>query len=76
MTNLTAKAEHLQWCKDRALSYVGFGDLTQALTSMYSDLGKHPETQGHPGIQLGVMEQMAGLLRTEDKVREFIEGFN
>ncbi len=70
------RAEHLQWCKDRAFEYVTVGDLTQALGSMYSDLNKHPETQGHAGIQLGFMHQMSGLLDTEDKVREFIDGFN
>ena len=76
MTMEVTRAEHLQWCKERALEYLTVGDLTQALTSMYSDLGKHQETQGHAGIQLGVMHQMKGLLSTDDQVREFIAGFN
>lgn len=69
------RAEHLQWSKDRALAYLP-GDITNALGSMYSDLGKHPETQGHVGIQLGFMQQVAGLLSDPAKVRHFIEGFN
>ena len=70
------RPEHLQWCKDRALEYVGTGDLDQALASMYSDLNKHEDTKGHPGIQLGFMQQMGGFLNTNDTVRKFIEGFN
>jgi len=60
----------------RSLEYVEIGDFPQALTSMYSDLGKHPETQGHAGIQLGFMHQMAGLLNTKETVGKFIQGFN
>jgi hypothetical protein len=41
---VTDCAEHLEWCKSRALEYLEQGDLLQAHASMISDLSKHPET--------------------------------
>lgn len=70
------RAEHLAWCKQRALEYVDQGDLAQAIASMTSDLGKHFETAGHPAIELGMMLIMTGNLNTSAAVRKFIEGFN
>jgi hypothetical protein len=43
---------------------------------MFSDLEKHPETQGHPGSRIGLGLMMIGDLATADKARRFIEGFN
>lgn len=65
------RTEHLQWCKDRALVYADAGDDGQALASMCSDLGKHPELENHIGIQLGMMIAMQG-----GSIREWIIGFN
>lgn len=70
------RAQHLDWCKQRALEYVDRGDVQQAYASMASDLGKHPETQGHAAIQLGMMLMMGGQLSTTAEMRRFIEGFN
>ena len=70
------KQEHLNWCKKRALELVDAGELTQAFASMGSDLNKHPETEGHIGIKLGIIEVMGGHLDTVDKMRDFINGFN
>ena len=70
------RAEHLAWAKTRALEYVDNGDLTSALASMMSDLQKHPELEGHTGIQLGAMLMVNGHLNDTRKVRDFIEGFN
>ena len=70
------RQEHLDWCKKRALEYCNRGDTMNALTSMFSDLEKHPETAGHPGIKLGVQLMMIGSLSTEAEARHFIEGFN
>ena len=70
------RSEHLAWCKKRALEYVEVNDLHQAFASMTSDLGKHPETEGHAAIQLGMMLLMSGQLNSAQKMREFIEGFN
>ncbi len=70
------RAEHLQWCKDRALNYVDRGDLSQAWASMMSDLGKHTETKGHSAIKIGMMLMMAGQLSTAYEMKKFINGFN
>ncbi len=70
------RTDHLAWCKARALEYVDTGDLPQALASMYSDLGKHPDTQDHQGIELGHKLQEFGFLTTELQVRDYIQGFN
>jgi hypothetical protein len=68
------RAEHLAWCKARALEYLDAGDLANAVASMGSDLDKHPET-GCPdvlmslGMTLIIQNDTAG-------VRRWIEGFN
>ena len=75
MSNIT-RAEHLTWCKKRAIEYVDNGDVQNAFASMASDLNKHPETEGHAAIQLGMMMLMAGQLSSPQDMRRFIEGFN
>ena len=70
------RSEHLEWCKKRALEYVDRGDLNNAFTSIASDLRKHPETETHGGIILGMMMLMGDQLSTPEKMRKFIEGFN
>ena len=72
----SGRAEHLEWCKRRALEYCDAGDTTQAYTSMASDLGNHPETANHSAIQLGMMMLMSGCLSTVHEMRQFIMGFN
>ena len=76
MSDIGTREEHLQWCKTRALEYVDVGDVQQAFASMASDLGKHSETAGHPGIELGMMQMITGMLSTPGDMRRFIEGFN
>ena len=61
-----SRAEHLAWCKQRALEYCDMGDVNQAYASMGSDLGKHPETANHPAIQLGMMLLMGGHFSSRD----------
>ena len=70
------RAEHLAWCKLRALAYLDTNDTQQAFASMASDLNKHPETQDHSGMELGIMLQMGRHLSSVPKMRDFIEGFN
>lgn len=72
----TTRQEHLQWCKQRALEYCEAGDTTNAFASMTSDLSKHPETENHPAIQLGMMLLMSGHLSSQIEMKKFIEGFN
>jgi hypothetical protein len=73
MNESTTRAEHLQWSKDRAHEYINQGDYKNAVTSMMSDLNKHPETRDSPGIQLGLGLLVFGVTR-RDAVN-YIEGF-
>ena len=70
------RQEHLQWCKQRALEYANAGDVHNALAFLLSDLGKHPETEGHAAIQLGMLLTMGGQLNTARQMVEFINGCN
>jgi len=73
---LTTRAEHLQWCKDRALAELDPDGVPQAWASMCSDLGKHPETENHAAIELGMLMLISGHLSTTKQMRDFINGFN
>ena len=68
--------EHIEWCKERALEYVDRGELSNAMASMGSDLEKHPETEKHPGIQMGIMMLVGGMLSSDHEMRKFIDGFH
>jgi hypothetical protein len=68
--------EHVEWCKQRAREYLDRGDTVNAFTSMGSDLSKHPETQNHKGVEIGLQLMMIGSLSTVPEMRKFIEGFN
>jgi hypothetical protein len=70
------RAEHVAWCKQRALEYIERGELREAFDSMCSDLLKHEDTRGRLGMELGMMLMMNGHLGTPEKMPEFIEGFN
>lgn len=71
-----SRAEHLAWCKQRALECLNRSGVSDALASMGSDLDKHTETEKHPGIQIGVMMLMAGQLTHPQEMKRFIEGFH
>ena len=67
------REEHLQWCKDRALEYLNRGDIKNAVTSMMSDLNKHPETETS-----GVLVQLGMFYILENDhagAQRWIEGF-
>lgn len=70
------RSQYLEWCKKRALACVDQGHLQQALSSMISDLRRHPKTADHPGIPLAMGRMALGDLATSGQVREFIEGFS
>jgi hypothetical protein len=73
---MRTRAEHLEWCKQRAMEYCDRGDPRGALTSMFSDLNKHPETEDHPGAKIGVIAMVLGDLGDPVEARRFIEGFH
>lgn len=68
------RAEHMAWAKQRALEYVDRGCLDLAISSMLSDLGKHPETAcGLMGVSLAALAIRPG---DAGSVRKWIEGCN
>lgn len=71
------RAEHLAWCKQRAHEYLDVGDVANAIASMMSDLGKHPETEGvgkNPALVMFGM--MAAQNNSREDARRYIDGFN
>lgn len=70
------RAEHLAWCKTRALEYCARGNVQDAFTSMVSDLRKHSETEGHIAIGLGMDLLVNGHLDSALEMAKFIKGFN
>lgn len=72
---MTTADEHLARCKATALALVDGGDLVSAVTAMWSDLQKHPETKNRVAflLQLGMVHANA---YDEAGVRRWINGFN
>lgn len=68
--------EHLQWAKNRALEYVNSGDLLEAVTSMGSDLNKHPDFRGPIYDQLFTLGLLFEVPKGPQAVKRWIEGFN
>lgn len=66
----------MDFCKRRALEYLDKGDVANAVTSMLSDLGKHPETALRDGSPLGMLGMMAVMPNDATVARRFINGFN
>jgi len=73
---MDTRAEHLQWCKDRALKYLDQNDTNQAFASFMSDMSKHEETEHHLALEMGTMLLLGGYLSTIHEMRKWIEGFN
>jgi len=66
--------EHLAWAKQRALEYLPASP-PLAMMSFVSDLNKHPQTAGHPVMELLAMHADGGLLNVHT-CRQLIEGTN
>lgn len=72
---MMTREEHMAWAKHRALEYLP-DDPQQAFASIASDLSKHPETEDHKAMGIGIMLLLGGNLQTADEMRMWIEGFN
>jgi hypothetical protein len=71
------RAEHLQWCKDRAIEILDKGGSpAEAYASFASDMGKHNDTANHSALQLGMMMLFGGHNQTNEEMKKFINGFN
>ena len=73
------REEHIKWCKERALKEYDYYTNPQeaqrnGLTSMMSDLGKHPETNEAALKGLCMMQMMKPM--TRQGFINFINGFN
>jgi hypothetical protein len=75
---MRTRDEHLQFCKDRAMEYVKVGKLVEAVTSMMSDLSKHPEfaSTGQALTGLGLYAAMQAQMGDRSAVVRYIQGFN
>lgn len=71
-----SRAEHLAWCKERALEYVERREYANAVASMLSDLRKHPETAASGGPAFVMLGIDAVRRADPEGVRKFITGFN
>lgn len=71
---MQTRDEHLQWCKERALKYVNNGNGRDAISSMLSDLSKHPDTESL--LHIGGMLMMCVNTNDMEDVRHFVDGFN
>lgn len=72
---MRSREEHLAWCKQRALTYLDKGDVKEAVTSMMSDLDKHPETR-HAGEAMTYFAFFVIMQNSHADARRYIEGFN
>lgn len=66
--------EHLQWAKAQAHEYLKIGDAANAMTSMLSDLQKHPDWQA--GKLTATIFQLWMLDQSIENTRKLINGFN
>ncbi len=69
------RKSHLGWCKKRAHEYLARGDVQNAVTSMLSDMDKHPETE-LKSPTLGMLGMMAIQKGDVAEAKRFIDGFN
>lgn len=65
------RAEHIRWCKERALAYLP--DTAQASAAFASDINKHDETAKAFAGMGGLLLRAA--LTGPDELKRFIEGF-
>jgi hypothetical protein len=71
-----SRKDHLAWCKTRALEYVDAGELKNAVSSMLSDMTKHPETNS-PALGVLMLSAMKDVANGDTAaVRRWVEGFN
>ncbi len=70
------RVEHMNWCKKRALEYLDKGDVSNAITSMMSDMNKHDETNLEPTHVLTLLGLRAAMSGDPQEARRYIEGFN
>jgi hypothetical protein len=73
---MTTRAEHLAFCKKRAHEYLARGEVVNAVTSMLSDMSKHPETEIACKGALGMLAVSTIMSGSIEDARRYIDGFN
>ena len=81
---METRAEHLAWCKQRALNELSRADVNDeeairnALASFGSDCGTHPETKHHEQTlaALSLPMIMGGHIKSRPQMEAHIKGFN
>ena len=73
---MMTRKEHLERCKERAREYLKRGDISNGVTSMLSDLSKHPETESASKGVLAMWGMNAIMNGDLDAATRFVEGFN
>jgi len=79
MSRDDTRAEHLAWCKERALEYLDEGDVQQAFASFASDMSKHPETaKAFVPLRTAGLQVLMNVRsdKTFGEMRKFINGFS
>jgi len=71
---MKTREEHLEWCKARAREYLNRGKVADAIASMMSDLGKHPEFSGIEA-KMAPLGLFYAMNNDYDGAKRFIEGF-
>jgi hypothetical protein len=69
------REEHLAECKRRAREYLDRHDVKNGVTSMLSDLSKHPETRDLSGGGFAMIGMMMIMENDLAGARRFVEGF-
>ena len=74
---METRAEHLQWCKDRAIEILDNGGTAgDAYASFLSDMSKNNATAKHPVLMMGMAGMLSGVFNTPYEMKKFINGFN
>lgn len=68
------RSEHVEWCKQRAREYLDKGDIANGVTSMLSDMQKHPDCGVNP--MLAMLGMMTITQHDLPGAKRFVEGFN
>lgn len=77
----TTAKEHMAWCKKRALAHLDrnseYYSIQEAVTSMMSDLGKHPDTAKiiAPPSPLGMVGIKVIMDNSHGGAEKWIKGF-
>lgn len=73
---MTTRAEHLAWCKERAIDALDGGDMHAAVMSMISDLGKWEKPLYDQSTLAMISTEGLMFCNTPQQVKHWIEGFN